>query len=229
MLSLNPRIALIHALAVSEPPVLAAFARLWPDAQVFSLLDDSLAGDLSAEGTLTPGMVNRFRTLGRYAADCGANGKRTDAILFTCNAFGLAIEQVKRDLSIPVLKPNEAAFERALEIGPRIGLLATFESALPSVLPELQAMAAARRVNAVIETAFVPGALRALKAGDSEEHDRLIARSAASLPKCDAIVLSQFSMARAAPSVAAKTASAVLTTPEAAVEKLRALVAGSPK
>ena len=40
------RIALIHALRHSPPPVEAAFARLWPEASLMNLLDDSLSADL---------------------------------------------------------------------------------------------------------------------------------------------------------------------------------------
>ncbi|HEX3574654.1 MAG TPA: hypothetical protein VHU42_08650 [Rhodopila sp.] len=37
------RIALIHAMAPSIPPIVAAFGRAWPDATLMNLLDDSLA------------------------------------------------------------------------------------------------------------------------------------------------------------------------------------------
>ena len=47
------RIALIHALRHSPPPVEAAFARLWPEATLMNLLDDSLSADLAREGALT--------------------------------------------------------------------------------------------------------------------------------------------------------------------------------
>ena len=116
------RIALIHALAHSPPPIEAAFARLWPEVRRTNLLDDSLSADLARDGALTPAMTERFLTLARYAANTGA-----DAILFTCSAFGPCIEACAEALApMPVLKPNEAMIEEALALaGPtgRIGLI----------------------------------------------------------------------------------------------------------
>jgi hypothetical protein len=73
-------------------------------------------------------------------------------------------------------------------------------------------------------TRVVDGALAALKDGRGEEHDRLIAGAAAELPPVDALVLAQFSMARAATSIAAVKGRRVLTTPASAVLKLKSLV-----
>jgi hypothetical protein len=39
----NMRIALIHALKHSIAPIEESFARLWPDASLMNLLDDSLS------------------------------------------------------------------------------------------------------------------------------------------------------------------------------------------
>ena len=44
------RITLIHAMRASIPPIEAAFGRLWPEARLANLLDDSLAADLAATG-----------------------------------------------------------------------------------------------------------------------------------------------------------------------------------
>jgi hypothetical protein len=54
------RIALIHALRHSPPPIEAAFARLWPEATLMNLLDDSLSADLSRDGRITEAMTGRF-------------------------------------------------------------------------------------------------------------------------------------------------------------------------
>src|ERR1700743_1928850 len=102
------RIALVHALKHSLVPIAASFAKLWPEATLMNLLDDSLSADLACDGRLTPEMTDRFLTLGRYAVSTGAN-----AILFTCSAFGPCIEAVARELApMPVLKPNEAMIEQ---------------------------------------------------------------------------------------------------------------------
>lgn len=222
--STRPRIALIHALAQSQPPVLAAFAALWPEAETFNLLDDSLAPDLAAAGRLDDAMSDRFMTLARYAAETDESKNRTQGILFTCSAFGAAIERVQRTLAIPVLKPNEAAFEQALATGKNIGLIATFPSALAPMLVEFEAMVKARAPHVKITARVSEGALAALCEGQLEKHDALIATTAQELGDADVFVLGQFSMARAASLVSARTGRRVLTTPDAAVSKLRALV-----
>src|SRR5579863_8353854 len=115
------RIALIHALKHSIPAVEEAFGRLWPEAHLANLLDDSLSADLARDGVLTPAMTERFLILARYAKATGADG-----ILFTCSAFGPCIEACARALApLPVLKPNEAMIEDAVSLvghNGRIGL-----------------------------------------------------------------------------------------------------------
>jgi hypothetical protein len=68
-----PRIALIHALKHSLPPIEAAFARLWPQARLCNLLDDSLSADLAAAGCITEAMTGRFLDLARYSVRAGAD------------------------------------------------------------------------------------------------------------------------------------------------------------
>jgi len=209
------RIALIHALKHSIAPVEASFARLWPEAGLMNLLDDSLSADVARDGRLTDAMSARFLSLGRYAAGTGA-----DAILFTCSAFGPCIEAVARQQApMPVLKPNEAMIEQAAAQGRRIGLLATFAPTLASMPREFP-----DRVEVVPKLAA--GALAALDRGDREEHDRQVAEASRDLRDCDLIALAQYSMAPAASQVAAATGRVVLTTPDSAVLKLKRLLGG---
>ncbi len=218
---------LIHAIAEAVDPIRHALRTGWPESIGFDLLDSSLAPDLAAEGgTVTAAMVRRFCTLAEYAAGSGPNGKGADAILFTCSAFGPAIEAARRKVTIPVLKPNEAAFEEALAAGPRIGLVVTFPPSLPPMLDELQTMHRERGGSALdVQTCVVPEAFAAMKAGNFDEHDRLLVGAVAAMPSLDVIVLGQFSMARAAQAVRARARSPVLTTPGSAVAKLRRLFA----
>ena len=216
----NPRISLIHALRDSIAPANEAMAQGWPDARVVNLLDDSLSADLAAHhGRLDAAMIERFVRLGRYAGDTGADG-----ILFTCSAFGVAIDAVKAALPIPVLKPNEAALELALEAGARIALLATFPATIPSMTHELETRARDNGIVPTIMTRVVDGALAALQAGDAPRHDALIAAAAAGFGSADALILTQFSMARAASRIPDAGRRRLITTPDSAVAMLRRLV-----
>lgn len=217
----GPRVALLHALRESVEPIHAAFARVWPEASTFNLLDDSLSAAVAATGRLDDQIVGRFLELGRYAARARLGDEATRAILFTCSAFGPAIEAVQRDLVIPVHKPNHAAFEAALARGNRVGLLVTFPASLGLLTTELEQIAALRGTRVTVERAVVEGALAALQSGDAAEHDRLISTAAAALRDVDVIVLGQFSMARARAAMPARLQARVLTTPDCAVEALR--------
>jgi Asp/Glu/hydantoin racemase len=213
------RIALIHALQDSQQPTWAAFRAGWPEANVFNLMDDSLPHDLVVDG-MDP-LVDRFLNLGNYAANMRVGGQKTDAILFSCSAFGPALKAVQRSLSIPVLRPNEAAFEEALERGKRIGLMVTFGPALPPLKAELEEMAAERGLRPEISTAVAQGALEALQAGRPDDHDAIAAETASRLPPIDVLVLGQFSLARAVPAITARRSIHIITTPDSAVRKLR--------
>jgi hypothetical protein len=213
------RIALIHALRHSIAPVEQAFARLWPEARLANLLDDSLSADLAREGALTPGMTERFLTLARYAAACGADG-----VLFTCSAFGPCIEACAHALApIPVLKPNEAMIEEAVAAAGasgRIGLLATFAPTLATMPAEFAAVAP----HATVVSALSAAALAALDRGDAAAHDRLAAETARELAGCNVVALAQFSLSSAASLVRDAVGCSVLTTPDSAVRKLRRLL-----
>jgi Asp/Glu/hydantoin racemase len=209
------RIALIHALKHSIVPIEASFARLWPEARLMNLLDDSLSADLARDGRLTDAMTERFQAIGRYVAGTGA-----DAILFTCSAFGPCIEAVARTHApMPVLKPNEAMIAQALKAGRKIGLLSTFPPTLASMPREFPA-------SVELVPKLAEGAMAALDRGDRTEHDRLVVEAAKDLRGCDVIALAQYSMAPAAAQVAEATGRPVLTTPDSAVARLKELLGG---
>lgn len=225
----RPRIALIHALAESVAPIHAAFQADWPEAFAFDLLDTSLAMDRAHAGALDAAMMARFATLGDYAAGTSGLAGPTRGILFTCTAFGPAIDAVKARLPIPVLRPNESAFAEALALAdgpdPEIGLIVSFGPSEASLRAELEDMARAAGRRVQVRAVLAEGAMAALKAGDGAGHDAHVVRAAAALAGCDVVVLGQFSMARAAPAVRATLAAPVLTTPDCAVRAMRALTA----
>jgi Asp/Glu/hydantoin racemase len=207
------RIALVHALKHSIVPIEASFAKLWPEATLMNLLDDSLSADLARDGKLTDAMTERFLSIGRYAASTG-----TDGILFTCSAFGPCIEAVAGERApMPVLKPNEAMIEEAAKAGPKVGLLSSFPPTLASMPREFPA-------SVQLVPKLAEGAMAALDRGDRAEHDRMVVEASKDLRDCDVIALAQYSMAPAAEKVAQATGRPVLTTPDSAVTKLKRIL-----
>lgn len=211
-----PRIGLVHAVSVAVEPIRTAFAALWPEVELVNLLDDSLSTDRAAEGHLSPAMADRIATLGGYAERIGCQ-----AVLYTCSAFGPAIEAQAGRSSVPTLKPNEAMFLAALQAGERIGMLATFPPSVDSMEAEFRDAAQKLRPGADIETVLVEGALDALKSGNAERHNRLVADAAPRLAQCDAVLLAHFSTAGARQDVERAVPVPVLSSPDCAVRLIR--------
>jgi len=207
------RIALVHAIPVSIQPIGEAFASLWPEAWTFNLLEDSLIAGQREAGGFTPGFNRRVLDLCRYCADTGA-----DAILFTGSAFGPAVDAARPKLTIPVLKPYEAMVTEALAAGDRLGIVATFGPTIPLLQADIEATAG-RPLE--IHTAEATGGLEALENNDGPTHDMLVAAAARALPPCDALLIAQYSAARAAPMIHHRN---VLTPTGSAVLQLKRLL-----
>ncbi|WP_158934829.1 aspartate/glutamate racemase family protein [Burkholderia sp. S171] len=215
----SSRISLIHATPLAIAPIAESFKRLWPEASVFNILEDSLTADLKAADGNIAALTTRFVALTRYAVDSGADG-----VLFTCSAFGPAIDAARAEVSVPVLKPNEAMIAQALARGSKIALMATFAPSIAPITAEFEA--AARQASKTIDlrSFCVPEAWTALQQGDAGTHDRLIAEASAQAADCDVICFAQFSMTSAAPATQTSSGRPVLTTPDSAVTKLKEIL-----
>jgi Asp/Glu/hydantoin racemase len=215
------RIVLIHATSVAMEPIHRAFFEEWKEAELINLLDDGLTVERAQQPELSQALSNRFVELVHYAHRGGADG-----ILATCSAFGPAIERAARQISVPVLKPNEAMFEDALACGTKIGMLATFAPSVVTMEEEFAQEAARVGSSARLKTIVVAGAIDQLRIGNVAEHNRLIAERAAELADCDAIMLAHFSTARAFEQVRQQVQCPVLSAPSSAVKRLRERVLG---
>lgn len=211
-----PRIALIHATRVAIDPIENAARKLWPEAETVSILDEGLSADRQKSKDLSPDLRDRIVNLARYAQSIDPDG-----ILFTCSAFGPAIEDAARDSPVPIMKPNEAVYDAAFELGNRIAMIYTFPPTAPSLEEEFKEAAAAKGSKAVLTSIFCEGALDAKRLGDDAGHDRLIAETARRITDADGIMLAQFSMADAAKEARRHTAVPVLTSPDSAIVEIR--------
>ncbi|HUS55467.1 MAG TPA: aspartate/glutamate racemase family protein [Thermohalobaculum sp.] len=210
------RIGLVHATSLAVEPTLTAFHQHWMAAQLVSLIDESLQLDAANTNYDGPSFTQRILMLAEYQVANGA-----EALLFTCSAFSDAIKAAGRALDVPVLRPDEAAIEQALAIGQPVRVLCTFAPTVRVV----QKLVAEFREDPALPVAFelVEGALEAIHAGNATRHDTLIAEAAARATE-PVLVLSQYSMARAAELVEKQAGRAAITGPAHAVRMLRKLV-----
>ncbi|RPD95921.1 arylsulfatase [Candidatus Pantoea deserta] len=216
---MSQRIVLIHATPLAVAPVNDTFARQWPEAEIANLLDDSLSGDRGKVTALTPEFYQRIDALVGYAISMNAA-----AILFTCSALGEAIDASAERYALPILKPNEAMFETALEQGDNIIMLATFAPAVAGMEAEFHQLAAADGSKARLTTQVVAGARDALSSGDVDLHNQLVVEAARQNQHADAIVLAHFSMEVAFEAVKAAVTCPVLSSAQSAVTKLKRLM-----
>lgn len=214
------RLALTHTTRVAIAPIETAAAALWPEADCVTILEEALSADRAKSSELTPALKQRITAPADYATVLGAEG-----VLFTCSAFGEGVEEADRRLPVPVLKPYEAMFEAALNTGPRAVLLCTFAPAAGGMEAEYLAEAGKRGITASVRSVIAEDALAARHAGDGAAHDLILAQAAAQITGADVILLGQFSMARAANAVRVAVSVPFLTSPEAAIQKLKACVA----
>lgn len=214
-----PNIVLFSVHKDAMDAAVRAFATDWPEARISNLMDDGLFAWVRETGGVVPEMYDVFRTLTRHIVSRGADG-----ILFTCSAFREVIDACIAEFDVPILKPNDAMIEQALDAGSRIAVMATVGPTIPSISAEIREMAAARSRKIELVPYVVEGAFDALAGGNAEKHDALVAARAREIKDCDVIVLAQFTLSRAVPAVAAVSNIPIFNSPGAAVAKLRGML-----
>jgi Asp/Glu/hydantoin racemase len=218
----QPHIFLFSVHKDAMDAAVRAFAAEWPQARISNLLDDSLFAWVREAGGVVPEMYDTFRNLTRHMIARGADG-----ILFTCSAFRQVIDACIEEFDLPILKPNDAMIERALDAGSRIAVMATVGPTIPSISVEIEEMASARGQKVELVPYVVEQAFDALASGDAALHDRLVAERAREIRNCDAIVLAQFTLSRAVPAVQAVNKTPIYNSPGAAVARMREMVRGT--
>ena len=154
-----------------------------------------------------------------------AVSENADAILYTCSAFGDEINQVKDQYSIPILRPNEAAFIDAIQLKQKIKIMVTFLPSLELLTQEIKTMMVESNTELEVEGIYVEEALKSLQNGLVNQHDDLIAKIALDQKDDCTIILGQFSMASALSNISEKNSDLrVLTTPDSSVLRLKKII-----
>lgn len=211
---MKARIGLVHATLAAVQPMVAAFQRHAPEAELMHFLDEGLLPQVNREG-LAAGATAELERLVARAVTTGAEG-----VLLTCSAYSPVAPLMQARFPVPVVGVDEAMLRAALEHGARIGVVATVAAAGPTTEALLCEYAAQGGRSIDVRVRVVTEAFAALQADEWERHDALVREQIeALLPQCDVVVLAQISMARAIAG-APGFAKPVLTSPEAAIRAI---------
>ncbi len=212
------RIAMIHALAESAPPVRLAFSEEFPEAEVVNLLDEGLSIDFA--GQITPRLRRRMSQLICYCAEFDA-----DAIGLACSFFASVVETAQDLVDIPVVSSYSPMMEDALKQGNRIGIIASFPATLRDSDYYLHRTAAEQGRTVKSELCLAEELIPLLRTqGQAAFEARLQQLVNGLADRVDVVLLSQFSMAAALTRLQAGCATPVLSGPHSSARKLKGLL-----
>lgn len=215
-------IYVVHTSFVSQVDLMNLFAEIIPEAKVFNIVDDSLLHDVMQNGGITDKIVSRMAKYFEAAAQNGA-----DLIFSQCSSVGEAADIAARLVAVPVLKIDEAMAERAVELGRKIGVVATVRSTVKPSCGLVRSKAARAGKTVEIVEYLAADALDVLmKEKNRAKHNAMVLEMVRQAEaECDVIVLAQGSMTVLLPELQ-QIRKPVLTSPRLGVEKARQVLLG---
>lgn len=216
MNSTGARVAIVHAHAGTIEPVATAFREVYPEADLWHLVDDRLVKDADEAGGLTPQLAGRMASIIGYAVVNGA-----DAVQLACSMYGPVASAT--DQPVPVCPSDRALFDAVAKTRPqRVLVLASLAPAAVDSVDRLRADLSAAGIGAQVDGVFVEGAAAAAAAGDMDTlADLMAGRIVAAGDDVDVVMLAQYSLAPAASRTQAKVVVPVLSGPQLAASALR--------
>ncbi len=217
---MGKRAAFIHTVTGLAEPFQRLAAELLPDADVFSVVDESLLRRTIREGRLQTRTVRRLAGLVASVEDEGV-----DAIMVTCSSLGPAVEATRPLCAVPLLRVDEPMVLQAVHGGDRIGVLATLSTTLEPTVSLVEQVATREGRDVAVTAQLCDGAFEAVTKGDVERHDALVRAGLERLAaRVDVVVLAQASMARVVTDLPESPPIPVLSSPRSSVEQLAAVL-----
>jgi len=163
-----------------------------PGVNIVNIVDDSLVKNIRSRGNLTPAISKRVADYVASAQDSGA-----DYILVTCSSIGPAVEAAAEHSNVPVLRVDQPMADEAVQMGKRIGVIATLSTTLEPTSDLVKRRAALAGKDIELVAKLCDGAFEALMGGDTATHDEIVTNALRQLSnEVDVILLAQASMAR---------------------------------
>ena len=220
----NKRLGLLHTTAALVPVFQKLCSEVLPNVEVFNIVDDSLIKDVISQGSLTPHISRRVARHIESAEQAGA-----DFVLVTCSSIGAAVEAAIPFSSVPLMRVDLPMAERAIELGPRIGVIATLSTTLTPTQNLIERRAELKGKTILLKSDLCAGAFEALLQSDTAMHDSKVSAAIARISlEVDVIVLAQASMARVVAQLPPDSIRVpILSSPALALEHIALVLAHS--
>jgi Asp/Glu/hydantoin racemase len=214
-------LGLIHTSATLVPLFQQLCQQSLPGVNVFNIVDDSLIKDVINRGELTAATARRVVDYVGSAEAAGA-----DYILVTCSSIGAAVEAAAALTSVPVLRVDQPMADLAVQMGTRIGVIATLPTTLGPTSDLVRRRAALAGKEIQLTSRLCAGAFEALMSGDTARHDTMVAAALMELSdQVEVILLAQASMARVVENLAENERKVpILASPPQAIKHLASIL-----
>lgn len=165
-----------------------------PSVQVEHIVAEDLLADAQRVGADDPALVKRIQ-----AAMAGAASNGAAIVVCTCSTIGGVAERASTGTGFTAARIDRAMANRAVELGPRILIVAALESTLGPTTELIRESATALRAYVELEPLLIREAWSHFLRGDRSAYlEAVVAAVRAEPRRADVVVLAQASMALAA-------------------------------
>ena len=191
---MSRHVAFVH----TSPVHVQTFDRLVkavdPAVQVDHVVDESLLRTAQQVGIDDPALIQRVQQVMNQAAANGAT-----AVACTCSTIGQIAERTSARPGCAFARIDRAMADRAVQLGPRILVVAALRSTLEPTAQLISVSAAARHAEVALQKLWVDGAWPQFERGDRGAYLAAVVAAVRAAPRgFDVVVLAQASMADAA-------------------------------
>ncbi len=207
------RIVLLHTVKSVYETFEKEIRAVVGEVTLYNIVDEFLLTDPIERGVFTT--ENRMRLIHDLQS---AQLTGADLIVVTCSTLTPHVVAARPFFTTPIIAIDDAMCTHAVAQGGKIMVLATSEATVAPTLKKLEEEAALQGKTIKLSSLCSPEALVHLKAGDKENHDKLVLAMAAQVKEVDTIVLAQASMAHLQDLVEEQTTIRTLSSPQLCIE-----------
>ena len=185
-------VGLVHTTRLVIDPVHEAIVRSFPEAELNHVLDEGILRRLAQLKEITPEIVDWLTKMVASTEEAGA-----ELAIVSCSSLSPCVNEVGKQMAIPVLKVDEPMMEFAVENGQRVGLIMTNPTTEKPSQILFDEVSQRLGRNTQLVPRLCANAFARLNQGDLAGHDaEVIEVVETMLKEVDLIMLAQISIAR---------------------------------